>query len=113
MNPYDIAHSLARALKGSSEYKEYLEAKEEVDKDEAKKTIVDEFRKKQLELQSIKTFGQDISDEQMKELHNLHNLVSMDQEAKTLMQCEQRLGQLLGDIYKIIGDALKMEEPEE
>jgi cell fate (sporulation/competence/biofilm development) regulator YlbF (YheA/YmcA/DUF963 family) len=112
MNPYDIAHNLARALRESSEYKEYTKAKEAVDKDESKKTIVDEFRKKQLEMQSLKTFGQDVSDEQMEKLHNLYNLVSMDQEAKTLMQYEQRLGQLLSDIYKIIGDALKIEEPE-
>jgi cell fate (sporulation/competence/biofilm development) regulator YlbF (YheA/YmcA/DUF963 family) len=110
MNPYDIAHSLAKALKESAEYEEYSKAKEAVDKDESKKTIVDEFRKKQLEMQTIKSFGQDVSDEQMEELHRLFNLVSMDEEAKALMQSEQRLGQLLSDIYKIIGDALKTEE---
>jgi cell fate (sporulation/competence/biofilm development) regulator YlbF (YheA/YmcA/DUF963 family) len=112
MNPYDIAHNLAKALRESTEYKEYAKAKEAVDKDESKKSIVDEFRKKQLEMQSLKTFGQDVSDELMEKLHSLYNLVSMDQEAKTLMQSEQRLGQLLSDIYKIIGDALKTEEPE-
>ncbi len=112
MNPYDIAHQLAKALKDSTEYKEYKQIKEEVDKDEAKKTISEEFRKKQLELQTLKTFGQDISDEQMQELHRLHSIVSMDEKVKVLVQTEQRLGQLLSDIYKIIGDALKLEEPE-
>jgi len=35
----------------------------------------------------------------------------MDEKVKALVQSEQRLGQLLSDIYKIIGDALKLEEP--
>jgi len=109
MNPYDIAHQLAKALKACAEYREYREAKEAVDKEESKKTIADEFRKTQLEVQGMKAFGQDVSEEQMKKLHDLYNIVLMDEQVKTLIQAEQRLGQMLSDIYKIIGDALKIE----
>ncbi len=107
MNPYDIAHQLSRAIKGSDEFREYKKAKEAVDKDEAKKTISDEFRKTQLEVQGMKAFGQDVSEEQMKKLQDLYNLVAMDEQVKGLMELEQRLGQMLNDIHRIIGDALK------
>ena len=109
MNPYDIAHQLAKALRESSEYKEYRSAKEAVDRDESKKTVADEFRKTQLEVQGLKAFGQDVSEEQMKKLHDLYNLVFLDEQVKSLIQAEQHLGQMLSDIHKIIGDALKME----
>lgn len=107
MNPYDVAHQLSKAIKNSDEFKEYKGAKETVDKDEAKKTIADEFRKTQLEVQGMKAFGQDVSEEQMKKLQDLYNLVAMDDQVKRLMELEQRLGQMLNDIHKIIGDALK------
>lgn len=110
MNPYDIAHQLARALKESPEYKEYHELKKVVDADEGKKKIVEDFRKKQYELQTMKTMGQDIGEGEMEKLHYLYNLVSMDESIKDLVAAEKRLAQLLSDIYKIIGDALKLEE---
>lgn len=107
MNPYDIAHKLSKAIRGSAEFKEYITAKDDVERDASKKTISDEFRKVQLEIQGMKAFGQDVSDEQTEKLHNLYNLVMMDEKVKNLIQLEQRLGQMLSDIHKIIGDALK------
>lgn len=109
MNPYDIAHQLAKALRESTEYKEYKSAMEAVEGDQSKKTIVDEFRKTQLEVQGLKAFGQDVSEEQMKKLSDLYNLVSLDEQVKNLIQAEQRLGLMLSDIHRIIGDALKLE----
>jgi cell fate (sporulation/competence/biofilm development) regulator YlbF (YheA/YmcA/DUF963 family) len=55
----------------------------------------------------MRAMGQDVSDEQMAKLHNLYNLVSADEQVKNLVQLEQRLGQMLSDVHKIIGDALK------
>jgi cell fate (sporulation/competence/biofilm development) regulator YlbF (YheA/YmcA/DUF963 family) len=109
MNPYDIAHQLARALKQSPEYGEYKELKKVVEADEEKKKTVDEFRKKQIELQTLKAMGKDIGEEEIEKLHYLYNIASMDEDIKKLIQAEQRLGQLLSDIYRIIGDALKFE----
>ncbi|MDD2573651.1 MAG: YlbF family regulator [Bacillota bacterium] len=107
MNPYDAAHKLAKAIRESAEFKEYKSVKEVVDQVESKKTISDEFRKTQLEVQAMRAMGQDVSDEQMEKLHNLYNLVSADEQVKNLVQLEQRLGQMLSDVHKIIGDALK------
>jgi cell fate (sporulation/competence/biofilm development) regulator YlbF (YheA/YmcA/DUF963 family) len=109
MNPYDRAHQLARSLKDSDEYKEYKQLKQRVEADTEKKELVDEFRKKQLELQLKKTTGQDIDDGDMERLHYLFNMASADDDVKAMIQAEQRLGQLLSDIYKIIGDALKLD----
>jgi cell fate (sporulation/competence/biofilm development) regulator YlbF (YheA/YmcA/DUF963 family) len=109
MNPYDNAHQLAKALKDSSEYKEYIRLKQLIDADAEKKELVDEFRKKQIELQVKKTTGQDIDDGDMERLHFLYNMASADDDVKAMIQAEQRLGQILGDIYKIIGDALRLE----
>ena len=107
MNPYDAARQLAKAIRQSDEFKEYINVKEAIDQIEAKKTISDEFRKTQLEVQAMRAMGQDVSDEQMAKLRNLYNLVSADEQVKNLVQLEQRLGQMLSDVHKIIGDALK------
>ncbi len=84
MNPYDIAHQMSKALRESTEYKEYKSAMEVVESDHSKKTSVDEFRKTQLEVQGLKAFGQDVSEEQMKKLNDLYNLISLDEQVKKI-----------------------------
>jgi cell fate (sporulation/competence/biofilm development) regulator YlbF (YheA/YmcA/DUF963 family) len=43
VNPYDAAHQLAKAIRQSDEFKEYINVKEAIDQIEAKKTIPDAF----------------------------------------------------------------------
>jgi len=113
MNPYDLAHQLARSLKESQEFSEFKQAKAVVDVDQKKKEMVEDFRKKQMEIQSKQMMGHEMEDEEMQKLNNLYSIVSADQEIKRLIQAEMRLAQLLSDIYKIIGDALKSEEEQQ
>ncbi len=110
MNPYDLAHQLARALKKSQEFSEFKQAKAVVDTDEKKKEMVDDFRKKQLQLQRKQMTGGEPGEEEIQQLNNLYTIVTADEEVKRLMQAEMRLAQLLSDIYNIIGEALKTEE---
>lgn len=113
MNPYDIAHQLARALNQSQEFSEFKQAKAVIDADQKKKEMVEDFRKKQMEIQSKQMMGHEIEDDEMQKLNNLYSIATVDQEIKRLIQAEMRLAQLLSDIYKIIGDAIKSDKEQQ
>ena len=107
MNPYDKVHELVRAIKESDEVKEYLEIKEELYKDEKSKAMINDFREKQMEVQSLLMQGQEAEPEKMEKLQNLYQILASNVKVKEFFDREVRFDVMLSDIYKIIGEALK------
>jgi cell fate (sporulation/competence/biofilm development) regulator YlbF (YheA/YmcA/DUF963 family) len=105
MNPYDAAHSLAKALQESSEYKHFREAQEALKSEESAKNMLIDFRKQQLELQKQKLTGLEVAPEQEDKLEKLYQVISMNLTVKRFMEAEYRLGVLLQDVQKIIAGA--------
>ena len=58
MNPYDQAHALARALKESEEYREYMRLKETAYDDGTNKALLDEYKKLQFRMQAKLAAGE-------------------------------------------------------
>lgn len=110
MNPYDLAHQLARALKESQEYREYKQAKANMDLDDDKKKMIEDYRQKQMEIHKRQIMGEKVDEAEVQKLHYLFNILTMDDQIKYLVEAEMRLARLLNDIYKIIEDAIKLEE---
>lgn len=63
MNIYDYAHGLVKAIKNSSEYKQFKEDLDRLEKDPGAKEMLHDFRKNQWELEKQKLSGVDISPE--------------------------------------------------
>lgn len=106
MNVYDKAHELAAALKTTPEVIEYTEAVKKIEVNEANKRMVDDFRKKQMELYTIQMQGMQPSKEQIDSLTNLWNVIGLNPDIKNLLESEMKFSRIWGDIMKILNDAV-------
>lgn len=105
MNPHDAAHSLAKTLRESTDFKELKEAKSALKADQSARNMLIDFRTEQLKLQQQQITGVEVSPEQEKKLENLFEVINMNALIKRFLQAEYRVAILLRDIHKIIGDA--------
>ena len=60
MNVYDQAHGLAQAIKGSEEFKQFDEARQQLKGNEELSRMVKDFQTKQFELQAKQMSGQQL-----------------------------------------------------
>ena len=58
MNPYDLAHQLARAMKESEEYREYERLRETAYEDETNRALLDEYKRLQFRMQAKMASGE-------------------------------------------------------
>ncbi|MBM4235153.1 MAG: YlbF family regulator [Firmicutes bacterium] len=105
MNPYDAAHTLAKALRESNEFKELKEAQINLKGDRSALNMLTDFRKQQFELQKQQLSGLEVADEQKEKIQKLFEVISLNTLVKNYMQAEYRVAVLLQDIQKTIGEA--------
>jgi len=115
MSVYDLANRLAKQLKNSDEYEDYLDKKQKLMKNEKTKEMLLDFQQEQMKLQAKQLSGEDLTEEEQEKLENLRELVDLNKDIKQYLQAEYRVNILLNDIQKIIfGDLeLGIEEDEE
>ena len=107
MNVYDEVNNLARALKESKEYLEYKEVKQEIIKLPELKKQIDEFEKIRYEEQLMAMQGEKQSEEKMKKLQELYEILVKNPNVKDYFDKEVRFNILVADVNKIIGEAIK------
>lgn len=107
MNPYDEAHRLAKTLSKSSEFTELKNAKDNLEKDPSAKKMFSDFRKKQLEVQTLKLTGKPV-EKATKQLKNLFNIISYNDDITNFLNAEQRFATLMIDIQNIIAKAIDL-----
>lgn len=105
MNVYDQAHGLASAIKESEEFKHFDQAKKAVDANPQLKEAIDDFMKKQLEIQSAAMMGQQPEPEKMAQLQQLSAVLMQDPSAAAYLQSQITFSMMMADVYKIISDA--------
>lgn len=105
MNVYDKAYELKRALMESTEVKDYTAALEKVTANPASKKMLDDFREKQIEIQSIQFSGGQIDKEKVEQLERLYGIISLNSDINYFLQQEYRFSVLMNDISKIISEA--------
>ncbi|KGG81464.1 YlbF family regulator [Caloranaerobacter azorensis] len=108
MNVYDIAHSLARAIKNSEEYKDYKKKRERVFADKNIKEMVLDFKKKAIEIQMQRMTGEEVPKERLEKFEKLEEIVMGNPIIYDFFMAEIRLGQMMNDIYEILGEAVNM-----
>jgi len=109
MNVHDAAHNLARAIKDSVELKELKELQVQLYANEIMKAKFDAFHKMQMELQSAQMTGQEMDESKLQEAQTMFEDIQKDPIANAYFQAEMKLNQMMGDVSKIIGDAIGME----
>lgn len=104
MNPYDQAHALARALKESEEYREYMRLKETAYDDGTNKALLDEYKKLQFRLQAKMAAGETLPEEDFQRLQQIGTLLQFNPDVSAYLMAEFRFQRMLSDIFKILAD---------
>jgi cell fate (sporulation/competence/biofilm development) regulator YlbF (YheA/YmcA/DUF963 family) len=107
MNIYDKAHELAKALKDSKEVQEINLAMSLIDKDPEGKTMLEDFRKGQMELQQQMMTGDMPAPEEMGKMEKQFEVLSLNLNIRRLFEAERQLSVIIEDVNKIITDSLQ------
>lgn len=107
MNVYDEVNNLAKAIKDSKEYQEYKVIKNELSSFPELKSQIDEFEKIRYEEQLLAMQGEAQSEEKMKKLQELYEILVKNPKVKDYFDKEVRFNVLIADVNKIIGEAIK------
>jgi len=103
----DLAHELARTLKESDEFKQFLKSKEKVKSNAGNHKMVREFQLKQWEIREAQMLDQEVSEEKQQELERLYSLVSLNPTAREYLEAEFEVSCMVNDIQRIIGEAIQ------
>lgn len=107
MNFYDKVHEMVRVFKETNEFKEYIELKEKLKKEEDAYRRLKDFKEKQKKYQLEYIDGKDQNKEVLEEMQNLYSIVIQNETSRKLLENEMKINVMLADMQKIIGDALK------
>jgi len=103
----DLAYELARTLKDSDVFKQFLKSKEKVKSNAGHHKMVCEFQLKQWEIREAQMMDQEISEEKQQELERLYSLVSLNPAAREYLEAEFEVSRMVNDIQRIIGEAIQ------
>ena len=107
VNVYDYANNLAKALKESDEYTKFVEARKKIYANEDTKNKVEDFNKKQYELQIASMKGENPEQAKMEKLQELYKMLVESEDVKNYFDLQVKFNIMLADINKIIGEAVK------
>ena len=107
MQVYDTANRLAKEIKESEEYVNYKMAKQVINLNTDLKKQIEEFESARYENQivSMQTGKQD--EEKIKKVQELYANLIEKEEAKKYFDAELKFNILLGDVNKIISEAVR------
>ncbi|SHH60580.1 YlbF family regulator [Sporanaerobacter acetigenes] len=109
MNAYDEAHRLAKSIKESDEYKEYLEKQKKAFLNEKNKEMIEDLRQRAFEIQMEQLSGNEVSEEKVEKVQKLQDVLMLNPDIKDYFMAEMRFSQLIADIYDIIEEAVNVD----
>jgi cell fate (sporulation/competence/biofilm development) regulator YlbF (YheA/YmcA/DUF963 family) len=107
MNVYDEAHSLAKAIKESNEFKEFDRMRKEVDKDKECSDMLKELTELQVQLQTAQLSGQQPDKEMFARFQSLSTMVMTKPLAAQYMQAQMAIATMMNDVFGIVGEAIR------
>lgn len=106
MNVYEEAHNLAKAIKESNEFIQFNELKDKINENPNLSEIVKDYESKQFEMQAKIATGELTAEDAQKEIIGLSQVLMKDPTTAMYLQAQVRFSVMMGDVYKIIGDAI-------
>lgn len=107
MNVYDTANKLATEIKQSAEFNDYKKIKEQVNSNPEIKEKIEKFEKLRYEIQVLAMQGTKAEEEKTQEMQKVYLELIQNDVAKEYFNSELRFNVLLGDVNKIIGEAVQ------
>ncbi|WHY02005.1 YlbF family regulator [Neobacillus sp. DY30] len=102
VNLYDAAYALEKAIRQSDEYKQLQQMYHEVNADPTAKNMFDQFRQIQMNLQQKQMMGQEISEQEVQQAQSTVAVVQQNEKIARLMQAEQRMSMIIGELNQLI-----------
>ena len=107
MNVYDEAHSLAKAIKESNEFKEFDRIRKEVDKDKECSDMLKELTELQVKLQTTQLTGQQPDKDVFARFQSLSAMVMTKPLAAQYLQAQMAIATMMNDVFGIVGEAIR------
>ncbi len=108
MNVYDSAHSLSKAIKESEVYKDYTDAKKNLEADKSLNESFLDFKKREADLRVSILSGKEPDENEIETLNKLFGVLSKDPLCSEYFSAEGRYRQLLDDLSKILAEAMQI-----
>ena len=107
MNVYDEAHSLAKAIKESNEFKEFDRMRKAVDADQETSDMLKELTELQVQLQTAQMVGQQPDKDVFARFQSLNTMAMTQPLAMQYMQAQFALATMMNDVFGIVSEAIK------
>ena len=107
MNVYDEAHSLAKAIKESNEFREFDRIRKEVDNDNECADMLKELTDLQVQLQTLQLTGQQPDKDMFARFQSLSTMVMTKPLAAQYMQAQMAIATMMNDVFGIVGESIK------
>lgn len=105
---YDKANELARELAQSEEYQTYKTTRTDAMESETTRTLIGELHQLQLRAQAMMVSGQK-DEEALERMQKISEILQFNAQASAYLMAEFRLHRMLGDVYKILADAIDLD----
>lgn len=109
MNVYDEAHSLAKAIKESHEFKEFDRMRQVVDNDKEVSDMLKELQEVQMKLQAAQLTGSEPDKEAAARFQSLSTMIATKPLAAQYIQAQGTFTLMMNDVFGIIGEAMGMQ----
>ena len=108
MNVYDEAHSLAKAIKESNEFKEFDKMRQTIDAAKESSDMLKEMQELQMQLQTAQLAGKEPDKDVIGRFQSLSTMVATKPAAAQYLQAQGAFMVMMNDVFAIIGDAMGM-----
>jgi len=105
-NIYDLAHELVRSFRETDQYKDFKQAEATMKANEQVSKMMDDFQQKSMEYQTRMMSGDMPSQEELAQMQQMSAILMSDPLAASYLNAQMQVQTILGDIFKIIGEAV-------
>lgn len=106
LNLHDKAHELVRNIRESDAYIRAKNAKQAIEQTPSTLEMVQDFKRRQLQLQAKQMMGQTVTETDLSQLQQQSEVISLNQDARTFLQADRELQVLMMDVQKILTDVM-------
>ena len=107
MQVYDTVNRLAQEIKESEEYVNFKMAKQAIDLNQELKKKIDEFEMARYETQISAMQNGKEDEEKLKKVQEMYSEIIEQEEARKYFDAELKFNVMLGDVNKIISEAVR------
>ena len=105
---YDKANELARELSNSEEYQTYKATRATAMENETTRSLISELHQLQFRAQAAMVSGQK-DEEALERMQKISEILQFNPQASAYLMAELRLHRMLGDVYKILAEAIDLD----